>query len=189
MTHSETLPCMSYRPQGLGFFVATRWYLSSLLSVNQAYSPSFAGIVAEAVGGVLAGAAGIFPFGLGRQAVVAAGLGREPAAVDLGGELRHADRRRAFLAHAERHLLIGTRGHGHGIDQLVAIGGLDLVELPPLLVEVQGPQLVFGPGDFVLFHPEGVDGDLVLRAFVGLVPLFRRRAAHQELAARGSAPS
>ena len=66
---------------------------SSLLSKYQAYSPSLRRIVAERVGRRRAGAAGVFPFGLGRQAIVAAGLGAEPLAVRLGGELRHADRR------------------------------------------------------------------------------------------------
>ena len=35
----------------------------------------------------------------------------------------------------------------------------------------------------MLFHPERLDRHFVLRAFVGLMPLFRRRAAHHELAA------
>src|SRR6202000_1063270 len=50
-------------------------------------------IVAEAVGGLGAGAAGVFPFGLGGQAIKAAGLFAEPLGVLPRGKLGHDDRR------------------------------------------------------------------------------------------------
>ena len=58
-------------------------------------------IVAEGISGVLSGPAGVFPLGLGGQAIIMPRLRRQPFAVHFGGKLRHADGRKTFLAHAE----------------------------------------------------------------------------------------
>ena len=43
VTHSATLPNMSWRPKAFGFLSPTFWYLPSALSKYQAYSPALAG--------------------------------------------------------------------------------------------------------------------------------------------------
>ena len=67
--------------------------------------------------------------------------------------------------------------------------GCDLVDLAALDVEVEHPDFVLVPGDFALAHPERLDLDLVLRAFVVVAALLRRRGCPSGTCRRGSAPS
>src|SRR4030095_10017358 len=66
-------------------------------------------IVAERVGRRRAGPRGVFPFGLGRQAVLLSGARREPLAVVRRGGLSGADQRLRFLPPSPRLVRVGRR--------------------------------------------------------------------------------
>ena len=85
------------KPPGVGLLLADRLRLLGVLDVP--------GVLAELapgrrrrIGGLGAGAAGVFPLGLGRQAIDLARLGRQPAAIFHRGVVRHADHRLSLAA-------------------------------------------------------------------------------------------
>ncbi len=135
------------------------------------------GVVAEVVSGLGSGAGGVFPFGLSREAIEVAGLSAEPLAEFVGGVLGHADGREAGAAHAEVHGLVRRGGLGDEVFGFIgwSPGFAGAVFVAAFVGEHEG--FVFVPSDFVFAHPEGFDGDLDLRAFVGLAVGFAIRAA------------
>ncbi len=143
-------------------------------------------IVAEGVGGRGPGAAGVLPFGLGRQAIGLARLGREPAAVFHRRVVRDADDRLPLAPEPEGLVGVGGGRPGDGVGRLCSLRLLGevhpLVLLPPQ-IHRKGELVVLVPGHLVHAHPEGGDLDLVLRSFVLRPLLLRWRAAHYELAA------
>ncbi len=143
----------------------------------------FGFVVAEGIGSVRAGAAGVFPFGLGRQAIIVAGFGAEPAAIHAGGIMRHADRGEAFFAHAERHVGVGLRGASEGVGVLIVFSWFEIQDFAAVDIERKHEDFEFVPGDFALAEPEGIELNFVLGAFVGLVAGFGVGAAHREFAA------
>lgn len=136
------------------------------------------GVVAKVVGGFGSSAGGVFPFGFGGETVEVAGLSAEPLAEFVGGVLGHADGREAGAAHAEVHGLIRWGGLGDKVLGLVIRGPsfAGAVFVAAFVGEHEG--FVFVPSNFVFAHPEGFDGDLDLRAFVGLAVGFAIRAAN-----------
>ncbi len=70
------------------------------------------------------------------------------------------------------------------VGQLVQRRGSTWFALRRCLSSPNSHGLVLVPGDFALAHPERLDRDLDLRAFVVLAALLRGRAAHLERAAR-----
>src|SRR5262249_12571249 len=140
-------------------------------------------VVAEVVGRLAAGSAGVLPLGLGGQPVDLACLLRQPAAVLHGGVVRHADRRGLVVTVAGRHVGVGGRRPGDGIGAfvLVIFGGLLLLlgrflRLPE--------EVVLIPGHFALAYPERADRHRVLGPFVVAASCFGARAAHDEGPAR-----
>ena len=134
-------------------------------------------VVAEVVGGFGSSAGGVFPFGLGGEAVEVAGLSAEPLAEFVGGVLGHANGREAGAAHAEVHGLVRRCGLG---DEVFGFVGWSpcfagAIFVAAFVGEHEG--FVFVPGDFVFAHPKRFDCDLNLRAFVGLAVGFAIRAA------------
>src|SRR5260370_33248591 len=111
-----------------------------------------------------AGAAGVFPFGLGREAIEFSGARTEPFRVLVGGVLGHADRRETIYAHTEAHFYIGLGGPADGVYQFVfvwdlgALGGEHeeavLVPGPPLRLRSEASQAHHGPQRVRLFGAE-----------------------------------
>src|SRR5580692_3897584 len=81
----------------------------------------FGRIVAETVSGLAAGAAGVFPLGLGRQAVGLAGLLREPFAIPHGRVVRHADGRVLLALVAVGFVDVGRRRAGDAVGRRLVL--------------------------------------------------------------------
>ena len=168
---------------GIGKFLADFFVAAVAVVEVPGVLAEFGFVVAKGIGSVRAGAAGIFPFGLGRQAVVVAGFGAEPAAIHAGGVVGHADGREAFLAHAERHVGVGLRGASEGVGVLIVFGGLDVENFAAVDVEREHEDFEFVPGDFAFAKPEGIELNFVLGAFVRLAAGLGVGATHREFAA------
>ncbi len=170
---------------GIGLLLADLLGLLGVVDVPGVLA-ELLGVVAPGVGGLGAGAAGVFPLGLGGQAIDLAGLLGEPAAVFHRGVVGDADDRLAVAAEAEGLVGVGRGRAGDGVGLLLGLGLPGEVDLLPgllLQVEREGEQVVFLPGDLALAHPERGDLDGVLRALVLAALLLARRAAHGEGAA------
>ena len=97
--------------------------------------------------------------------------------------MRHADRREAVLAHAERHVGIGLRGASQGVGVPVIFGGLEIENFATIDVEREHEDFELVPGDFALAEPKRIELNFMLGAFVGLVAGLGVGAAHREFTA------
>jgi hypothetical protein len=153
--------------------------------------------VAEREAGAAAGATGVFPLGLGGQPPGLAGLFGQPGAEFRGGVLGHPERRVArvvAVAHLEVHRHVGRGRLGDDVGQRFAIEDLRGIVSGDVGVAVDGAVLVARlavfheaaekrPCGLGFRHPERVELDLSLRAFVGGAARFGGGGAEGELPA------
>src|SRR5262245_6468403 len=153
---------------GIGFFLPDLVGRLLRLLVIPAIIVQLCGIVAEAVGGSGAGPAGPFPFRLGRQAIVLAGLFRQPAAILHGGMMRDRQGRVIVMPVAKGRVGIRRSGTGDGVANLLRL----LANIRPgrrlPFGKSLGPEpIVFVPLHLQFAHPERLDGDGVLGSLIG----------------------
>src|SRR5262249_24321040 len=130
-----------------------------LAAAADAIGVGFADLVSPGMGGAGAAARGVFPFGLGEQAIVLAGHGREPSGVLARLQPGHVDDRTAAAPPAA----VGNRIASADRD-----AGIPVVEC----------QLEFGDRE------RRGDPDLVLTVLVHVAAFLARGRAHHELAWR-----
>ncbi len=108
----------------------------------------------------------------------------QPAAIFHGGVMGDSQGGIIVVSVGESLVGIGGSRAGDGVTELFRL----FADVGPgwrlALGETLGPvPIVFVPLHFELAHPEGLDGDRVLRPLVGSAALFLLRAAHHECAA------
>ena len=116
-------------------------------------------VVAEAVRALASGKAGVLPLLLGRKSIVLAGLGGEPGAKLVGGELGHADGGETLVAEAAVGGDVRLAGASDAVGALHARAGLRgdrgvvLGLIQPVDVDVERL-----PGDLELLHNQSSVG-------------------------------
>lgn len=166
----------------VGFFLADFFVTAVAVIEIPGVLAKFFRVFTKRVGCVGAGAASVFPFGFGRQAVVAARLLAQPLAIHAGRVMGHADRREPILAHAERHIGIRLRGPCQSVGQFIVVVGLQIQNFAAINIQRVHEHFELVPRDLALTDPERIELHFMLRTFVGLVAEFAIGAAHQKLA-------
>src|SRR5207253_8691780 len=128
-------------------------------------------------------AAGVFPFGLSRQAIFLAGFFAEPDAVTLGRFVGDGDDREAGVAVAAVGGVVGFAGAGFGIDA----GFFQLDFLVFGEVEAGFIDVVVVPEAFGFADPESFDLDFLGRGFAvgGKIEFAGRDLDHVEFDGEG----